>query len=135
MSELRSINEPHQPIHDVTLTPQSLNEPQDTPDVQTLIDLDPNPIEYASGTTTLICHGTGFKATSEVWVNGNPYPTTFISPTRLELRNMGVRPTVGVWPVLVRAPDTRDSNMVDWVFEDNPDIPNPEATHHEEDAP
>lgn len=94
----------------------------------TLTDLVPNPCATGQGSITLAVNGTDFTAASVCWINGNPYPTVFVSPTRLDVSS-GTMSGPGSWNVLVRTPGCADTNTIDWVFQAPPTltslVPNP----------
>lgn len=67
----------------------------------TLTTITPGSTVSGVGTTTLAATGTGFNKQSQVWVNGVPQLTTFVSSTSLTCAAVTKKATAGPWLVHV----------------------------------
>ncbi len=99
----------------VTITSLATKFPQDIPGSVAVSVLNPIPIintvtpsSFSEGTTTITISGSQFIYGAQIFWNGAPVPTTFVSNT--ELAASIVSPNPGTYPLMVGNPDPGSAN-------------------------
>lgn len=123
---IKSINEPNAPSHDVTLTPQSINEPPTLPDWATdapvVTALEPDECTIGDLDFTIYVSGTGFYEQSVIVFAGHDEPTTLESDGTL---STGVNMAVWLGPDTVQVSVRNgpiESNSMGFTFNADPGV-------------
>jgi uncharacterized protein (DUF1800 family) len=103
------------PGNTVTITSLATNFPGDTPGAVTVSVLNPipvittvNPGTFSEGTSTITVSGSQFVYGAQIFWNGAPVPTTYVSAT--ELAASISAPNPGTYPLMIGNPDPGAAN-------------------------
>ena len=103
------------PSNVVTITSLATNFPQDTPGVVTVNVLNPIPVikavtpsSFSEGTMTVTVNGSQFLYGAQIFWNGAPVPTTYVSGTQLAASISAPNP--GTFPLYVGNPEPGPAN-------------------------
>jgi hypothetical protein len=103
------------PSNVVTITSLATNFPQDTPGVVTVNVLNPIPVikavtpsSFSEGTMTVAVNGSQFLYGAQIFWNGAPVPTTYVSGTQLAASISAPNP--GTFPLYVGNPEPGPAN-------------------------